>query len=72
MYQINLRVASKLAALTTRWPFARAQQHAEPHQRRSPLRAARGALANLATRRVMPSSAFDTTERHDPRDPRNW
>ena len=71
MYQLNLRVqASKLTALTARWQIARVQQHAaEPRRHTSHLRAA---LANLATLRVMPGSTFDTTEQHDPRDPRNW
>jgi hypothetical protein len=75
MYQIHLRAqVNKLAALTARWPFARVQRHAitEPRQHRSHLRAALAELANLATRRVMPGSAFDTTKRHDSRDPRNW
>jgi len=74
MYQLNLRVqASKLAALTARWPIARVQQHAaEPRQRTSRLRAALADLANFATLRVMPGSLSDATERPDPRDPRNW
>lgn len=75
MYQINLQAqANKLAALTARWPFARVQQPAaaEPRWRASHLRAALAELANLATLRVLPGSAFDTTERHDPRDPRHW
>ena len=74
MYQLNLRAqASKLAALTARWPFARVQQHAaEPSQRRSHVYAALAALARLATSRVMSGGVADTTERHDPRDPRNW
>ena len=75
MYQIYLRAqASKLAALTTYWPFARVQQRAVavPRQRRSRLRTALAELANLASLRVMPGSTFDATERHDPHDPRNW
>ena len=74
MYQINLRAqASKLASFTARWPIARAQQHAaEPRQHRSHLHMVLAELAKLATLRVMPGSAFDTAEQHDPRDSRNW
>ena len=73
MYQINLRAqASKLAALTARWPLARGQRRAAPRQRASHLRAALAELANLATLRVMPGSSLDTAARPDPRDPRNW
>jgi hypothetical protein len=75
MYQINLRAqASKLAALTTHWSFARVQQCAVavPRQHRSRLHTALAELANLASLRVLPGSGLGTTERHDPRDPRNW
>jgi hypothetical protein len=74
MYQINLRAqASKLTLLMAHWQIARVQQRAaEPRQRRSHLRVALAALANLATLRVLPGSSSDTVERPDPRDPRNW
>jgi hypothetical protein len=74
MYQINVRAqASKLASLMARWQIARVQQHtAEPCQHTSRLRATLAELANLAALRVMPGSLSDTTERPDPRDPRNW
>jgi hypothetical protein len=74
MYQINVRAqASKLASLTARWQITRVQQHAaEPRQRTSRLRAALAELANLVILCRMPGSAFDTTERQDPRAPGNW
>ena len=73
MYQLHLRAqASKLVALTTRWPFARSQQPAEPRRHTAHLRTVLAELANTATLRVMLGSALDTTERHDPRDPCNW
>ena len=74
MYQINLRAqASRLAAMTTRWPFASVQQPAsEPRRHTSHLRAALAGLAHLVILRVMPGSAFDNTERQDPRAPGNW
>ena len=75
MYQINLRAqASKLASLTARWQIVPVQQRAaaEPRQRTVYLRAALATLANLATLRVMPGSASESAERHDPCDPRNW
>ena len=74
MYQINLRAqASKLVAMTTRWPLARVQQPASESRRHtSHLRAALAELANLVILCRMPGSPFDTTERQDPRAPGNW
>ena len=74
MYQINLRTqAGKLAALAAGRPFARVQQHAaEPSLHTSYMRAVLATLANLATLRVLPSSALESAERHDPRNPHNW
>jgi hypothetical protein len=62
MYQINLRAqASKLAALTPRWPLILAQQ-----------RATLAELASFATLRVMLGGAPASAQRHDPRNPHNW
>ena len=74
MYQINLLTqASKLASLAAGWPFARVQQHAaEPSRHTLYVRAVLATLANLATLRVLPSGALESTERHDPRNPHNW
>jgi hypothetical protein len=74
MYHINLLAqVNKLAALTVYWPFTRVQQPtAEPRPHPSRLHTGLAKLANAATLHVQPSSASQSTQRRDPRDPCNW
>ena len=67
MYQID-QLTQNLGRLTNRMP----KLPATSRQHTSQLRVALAKLTQLATLRVIPGRSFDATERHDPRDPRNW